>query len=176
MISRSASYAVRALAYMASVDGDGWMLNREIAHELSIPSQFLTKILSLLAGEGLLLSQRGKSGGFRLVRPPHEITLLSIVDPFDRLSRKNACILGQPVCSDETACPLHGEGSQLSGKLVEILADHTLADLARSPAASGFPRAVVPASPPGKRTRAQKVPAASARRPIRKTPGRSRRS
>jgi Rrf2 family protein len=105
MISRSATYAVRALTFMAAREPDTWSLNREIAAELALPPQFLTKILRLLAAEGILLSQRGKSGGFRLARPASRITLLEIIDPFDRLSDRRTCLLGQAIVDENPVRP-----------------------------------------------------------------------
>jgi len=140
MISRSATYAIRALAFMAAGHGTGWLLNRDIAAEVALPPQFLTKILCVLAAEGILLSQRGRSGGFRLARPANRITLLEIIDPFDRLSDRRTCLLGQTICSDERACPLHRQWTRLSDSLLRTLRNRTLAQLTRSPDLKGYPR------------------------------------
>lgn len=129
MISRSAEYALRALVYMSQA-GDRWAMNREIADELNLPPQFLTKILSTLSREGILASQRGKSGGFRLARDPAKITLLEIVDPFDRLTLRKRCVLGRSRCSDASACILHRTWSPLQDAFRESFAKTTLADIA----------------------------------------------
>lgn len=59
---------------------DGLCKAREIAASMDIPSGFVRTILSDLVAQGLLLSTAGPSGGYRLARPPEEITLLEIVD------------------------------------------------------------------------------------------------
>jgi Rrf2 family iron-sulfur cluster assembly transcriptional regulator len=140
MISRSATYALRALTFMAAREPDEWSLNREIAAGLGLPPQYLTKILRLLAAEGILISQRGRTGGFRLARPADRITLLEVVDPFDRLSDRRACLLGQATCSDEDACPLHDQWRRIADSLQSALKGRTLAQLTRQAGASGFPR------------------------------------
>jgi Rrf2 family transcriptional regulator, iron-sulfur cluster assembly transcription factor len=141
MISRSATYALRALTFMAAREPDEWSLNREIAAELTLPPQFLTKILRVLAAEGVLMSQRGRSGGFRLARPADQITLLDVVEPFDRLSDRRTCLLGQTTCSDENACPLHDQWRTISDSLCHVLRGWTLVDLTRQAnAGGGFPR------------------------------------
>ena len=61
MISPSASYVVRALTVMAASRSEEWVLNREIASELSLPPQVLTRILRILAEAGALSSQRGRT-------------------------------------------------------------------------------------------------------------------
>ncbi|MBM3287154.1 MAG: Rrf2 family transcriptional regulator [Candidatus Eisenbacteria bacterium] len=132
MISRSAEYAIRSMILLAGA-GDRWLLNREIARELSLPPQFLTKILSTLAREGLLMSQRGKGGGFRLARPAEGITLLDVVDPFDRTLLRGGCLLGRTVCSGSKPCMLHSLWAPVQQILRESLAGTTLAGLTRTP-------------------------------------------
>lgn len=143
VISRSAEYAIRALAYLAQA-GDRWALNREIAEELDLPPQFLTKLLGTLAREGLLGSQRGRSGGFRLARAPREIRLIEIVDPFDRLSGRQQCLLGQDVCSDRYACPLHETWKGIQEEFRSLFGRTTLADVIESAPRGAFPKSGSP--------------------------------
>lgn len=75
----------------------------EIAAALGIPRNYLSKILHRLAGEGVLASTRGRNGGFRLARPAGRISLLEVVEPFDRIDARRQCLLGREVCSDERA-------------------------------------------------------------------------
>ena len=139
MLSRSSTYALRALTFMAVAGPDAWLLNRQIAAELALPPQFLTKILSTLAAEGILESQRGRTGGFRLARPASRITLLEVVEPFDRLSSGEVCILGQAACCDACACPLHRDWKRISQSLSRLLRRTTLAQLASNLRQKGFP-------------------------------------
>ena len=139
MLSRSSTYALRALTFMAASTPGGWLLNRQIAAEVALPPQFLTKILSILAAEGILESQRGRTGGFRLARPASRISLLEVVEPFDHLSSGEVCLLGQAACSDECPCPLHWEWKRISRSLSRLLRRTTLAQLASSIRSDGFP-------------------------------------
>jgi Rrf2 family protein len=52
---------------------------REIAEAQEIPAAFLTQILLKLKGAGLVISTRGSTGGYRLARPPEEITLIDVL-------------------------------------------------------------------------------------------------
>lgn len=137
MISRSASYAIRAMAFIASADRDSRLLSRDIAESLELPPPFLSKILRTLVEGGLLQSRRGKSGGFRLARPSESITLIEIVDPFDRLTDRRRCLLGQPECSDETGCPLHEEWRPFADAFIEVLGRWKLTDMATATEKSG---------------------------------------
>ena len=54
-----------------------------IAERRSMPVQFLEQLFSTLRRDGLLISQRGVKGGYRLARPPEEITVLEVVQALD---------------------------------------------------------------------------------------------
>jgi len=139
MLSRSAQYAIRALAYLALRERGQWVLARQIAAGLDIPSPFLAKILQALVVAGILDSQRGRNGGFRLARNPDRLPLLDIVEAFDKFGQGRLCVLGQKVCSDESACPLHHTWKHSLNSFRHRLQTTTLTDLSLHPNALGFP-------------------------------------
>ena len=139
LLSRSAEYAIRALTYVHLHRSGAWALSREIAGALGIPAPFLAKILRTLAEAGLLESQRGRGGGYRLACDPRRTTLWAIVDPFDRLGAPRICILGQRICSDETACPLHRMWKRSHGAFLRGLETTRLSDVEPSLEPGAFP-------------------------------------
>ena len=130
MLTRSAEYAVRALSLLALREGDNALHSAEIADELGLPPQFLTKILRRLTATDLVTSQRGRSGGFRLNRAANEISLLAVVQPFQDGLSGVECLLGQADCSDREACPLHEPWTEIQRSFHDLLAGTTLADVA----------------------------------------------
>ncbi len=54
-----------------------------VAERRDIPVQFLEQLFSTLRRDGLLISQRGAKGGFRLARGAEEITVLEVVQSLD---------------------------------------------------------------------------------------------
>ncbi len=132
MLSQTGRYALRALDYLATHDDGGYKLVKDISGELNIPRQYLSKILHTLACEGLLHSQRGRSGGFRLSRPAKQITLYEVIDPIDHLSRLCACIMGEKPCGEENPrgdddpCALHEMWGEVRGKYLDFLQKTTL--------------------------------------------------
>jgi Rrf2 family protein len=143
-ISRSSEYAIRALTHLAQREDHGYCLAREMAEVLTIPAPFLGKCLQPLVARGVLLSQRGRNGGFKLARPASEIPLYDIVDSQEHLGRARQCFLGQAECSDERACPMHDFWKHASNDFMSRLANTTLADLLRFCQArpeSGYPTA-----------------------------------
>lgn len=74
-ISAKADYAVRAAVTLADLE-DGKPIKAErLAGEQGIPLNFLENILNQLKAGGVVTSQRGPEGGFRLARPATEITI-----------------------------------------------------------------------------------------------------
>ena len=113
------------------------MQAKEIANELGLPPQFLTKILRRLTATDLVTSQRGRSGGFRLTRPPEEITMLEIIMPFEPQTTGLECVLGQSNCADKGSCPLHSPWAAIRSSLYDLLESTTLADVAHRAVRTG---------------------------------------
>lgn len=130
VLSRSSEYAIRALTWLAQHNDERFHLARDMAEVLGIPAPFLGKVLQPLVSHGVLFSQRGRSGGFRLARHPSEIKLRQIVETQEHLERAKHCILGQSECSEGEVCPLHNWWSQTSEKFFAMLDTTTLADMA----------------------------------------------
>lgn len=130
MLTRTAGYALHAVLTIAEQGDDGRTVRaNEIAESLSIPANYLAKILQTLARSGVLVSERGRNGGFRLAAPPTEIRLLDVVDPFDDLGRERQCLLGRGTCTDVGGCPAHKEWRAASGPAFKFFESHTVASL-----------------------------------------------
>jgi Rrf2 family cysteine metabolism transcriptional repressor len=81
-VTAKSRYAVVGMAELAR-SGRGPVPTATIAERRDIPVQFLEQLFSTLRRAGLLVSQRGVGGGFRLARPPEEITVLEVVQALD---------------------------------------------------------------------------------------------
>jgi Rrf2 family protein len=100
-----------------------------IADNIGAPHNYLGKLLKNLAEHGLVESQKGLGGGFRLAREATRITLIDVVDPIERLSRWSGCILGLSSCSDSAPCPLHERWKAVRNDYIHMLQRTTLAEL-----------------------------------------------
>ncbi|HEY9249768.1 MAG TPA: Rrf2 family transcriptional regulator [Rariglobus sp.] len=79
-LSVKVDYACRVLAQMAKYYGTDELAHIEqLADVEAVPANYLVQILSELRNGGLIISRRGKQGGYALARPPTEITLYDIV-------------------------------------------------------------------------------------------------
>ena len=82
-LSRASAIAVFAVASIAESTTEEPRQGRELAEVLGVPADSLLKVLQQLVRSGILVSSRGRAGGFRLARPSEEITLLDVVEAVD---------------------------------------------------------------------------------------------
>jgi len=130
MISQTAKHALAALTALAELPEGQYAGAGEIAGDIGAPRNYLGKLLQTLAGEGLVESQKGKGGGFRLARSPASISLIEVVEPIDRVSRWSDCFLGRGRCSDESPCAVHDRWAEVRDVYLDFLRQTTIADLA----------------------------------------------
>ncbi len=81
-ISAKVDYALRALVTLAAVEPAGRTAD-ELANEQGLPVRFLRTILDDLRRAGMVNSQRGTDGGYRLARPAAEITIGEVLRRLD---------------------------------------------------------------------------------------------
>ncbi|MFD7094487.1 RrF2 family transcriptional regulator [Streptomyces xanthophaeus] len=82
-ISARADYAVRAALQLAASQDDGPLKAEAIADAQDIPHKFLEGILNDMRRGGLVLSQRGGNGGYRLAKPAGSITIADVIRVVD---------------------------------------------------------------------------------------------
>ena len=129
MLSKSGIHAVRALIVLAELPEGEYRGASSIATRNAAPANYLGKLLQQLAKRGLVRSQKGLGGGFRLARDPVEISLFDIVEAIEDVSRWSSCILGRPNCSDANPCPVHGQWGPVRDSFLKILKGTSVADL-----------------------------------------------
>jgi len=148
ILSRTTQYAIQALIYMAAQPPGETVLNRNIAACLKSPPTYLAKILQELCRGNLLYSFRGKQGGFCLRESGDKINLMQIVRLTEGPGFTEDCVLGLRVCSEKTACPMHGRWWPIKQEIVKLLQSQTLEMLAAMVASgkyqlTDFPEAVL---------------------------------
>ena len=137
MLSRSGIHAVRALVKLANEPAK-YCGAQSIAAATGAPRNYLGKLLQQLSRRGIVESQKGLGGGFRLARDPSEITLHDIVEPLEDLSRLSQCILAHDACDTDNPCAIHSRWAFVRESYIDMLNRTTLADLQAGP----LPRAL----------------------------------
>ena len=83
-LSHKLEYACRVLAQLGRRYGQDKLAHIEtLATAEAIPANYLVQILNELRGAGLIVSKRGKQGGYALARAPQKIALTEIVEAVD---------------------------------------------------------------------------------------------
>ncbi|BET69526.1 Rrf2 family transcriptional regulator [Opitutales bacterium ASA1] len=83
-LSVKVEYGCRVLAQLARLYGSGELAHIEqLAKTEAVPANYLVQILSELRTGGLIVSRRGKQGGYALARAPESISLYEVVTLID---------------------------------------------------------------------------------------------
>ena len=133
MLSQKTRYTIRALQHLADNWRQGPVRLDVIATAQNIPRKFLTVILSEMVREGLVISHRGRDGGYELGLPPVDIRYGDII----RITRGSLALVpcaarnaheACPNCLPEAECRLRGLMLLLRDEMATMLDRLTLAD------------------------------------------------
>ena len=131
-ISRRTDYATRALLAMA-LDGGGPMKLEELARRTGAPQSVLEQVMPVMRSAGIVRSERGPAGGYRLNKAPEEITLERVV----RLFQGQLAPIGYATRRNPDPAPeyvadsLREAWSEVRDATIDILERTTFADLAK---------------------------------------------
>ena len=133
MISQKAKYALRALAALARAKDRRPMLIAEIAEQQKIPKKFLEQILLDLKHRGLVMSRRGKEGGYLLLKPAHEITFGEVLRMIDGPIAPLPCLSQTAYrkcddCLSEAECEIRHVFARVADASRQVLFSATIAD------------------------------------------------
>ncbi len=128
-VTKLADYGIVMLTYFATHDRSTFNA-RDIAQEIRLPLPVVSKVLKLLARNGLLSSSRGIKGGYGLARPPQEITVADIIRALEGPIAVTECtdrINGD--CGLELGCPVKTNWRLINRAIHEALEKITLAEM-----------------------------------------------
>ncbi|MBZ0271455.1 SUF system Fe-S cluster assembly regulator [bacterium] len=142
-ISRLTDYGIVLLTHMAS-DGAADSSNpethnaKDLASATYLPVPMVSKILKLLARDGLLLSQRGAKGGYRLSKPAGQINVAEVVRALEGPIAITECVVvdeeGMAGCCDNAdVCQVRGNWQRINHVVEEALSRISLRDMVQAP-------------------------------------------
>jgi len=128
-------YSLRVLLYLAA-HRERLVPVSQISTAYGISQNHLVKVVQRLLEQQLVQSVRGRSGGLKLAREPHDINLAEVVRATEPHSNLVECFeLRTNTCPIEAACGLKRALSRAQQAFFAELERHTLADFAaRAPA------------------------------------------
>jgi len=126
-ISLTAEYALRAIVWLAR-DPDAPLGTPQIARATHVPAGYLSRVLQALARAGLVESNPGRSGGFRLMRSPRDVSVLDVVNAVHPVQRITRCPLGLKSHRGQL-CPLHRRLDEAAAMVQRAFAETTIAEI-----------------------------------------------
>ncbi len=138
-LSKQGEYGLRAMLYLVGQQGVGathaspLLQSRIIAQQEKIPVKFLEQVLGRLRKAGLLVSQKGAAGGYRLAKPADQIALAEVIRAIDGplAPMLDAARLKQLIEKGDPHCGLYNFLLEVRDAIAGILDKTTLTDVAR---------------------------------------------
>jgi len=132
-LTKKTDYALIALCHLA---GTSFRVvsAREMAEAHGVPLPILTNILKGLTRAGIVFSERGALGGYRLARPAESINLHELITAIEGPFQFVRCVSGESEtgassCELEQSCPIRSPAHKIRHRLIELLEAVSLSDL-----------------------------------------------
>ena len=132
-VSKLTDYATVVMTELAQLDGTVSSAVA-LAERARLETPTVAKVLKQLAQAGLVSSQRGAAGGYRLARPPAAITVADIVAAIEGPFGMTECSVHAGACGHERHCGVRGNWRRISEAVEAALRAVSLADMLHAPA------------------------------------------
>jgi len=129
MISTKTKYGIRALIDLVKHYQGMPIYLRDISRRENIPLRYLENIFYKLKKGGILLSTKGRGGGFELAKSPGEIKLSDIVEILESNYLPSRCVRSPNICDRSSRCNARGIWVKLGEKMKEFMDSITLEDI-----------------------------------------------
>jgi Rrf2 family protein len=134
-LSDGVEWGVHACTILASLPADAALPAAKLAEFHGVPAAYLAKHLQSLARAGILETTKGPKGGYRLARPPAEITVLAVVEAIDGPESAFQCTeirrrgpLAMPARNYSKMCGIHAAFNRADDAWRAELRATTIAD------------------------------------------------
>jgi FeS assembly SUF system regulator len=127
-LSKLTDYAVVVLVRLDS--GTEVQTSPGIAASTGVPEPTVAKVLKTLSASGLVTSQRGARGGYRLARALEDIPVSQVIAAMDGPIALAACVEGSATeCESLAMCPVRGRWDPVNDAIQRALSAISLADM-----------------------------------------------
>jgi len=127
-LSTRGKYGLYAMYYLAAHKDEGPQSLQSIA-SIGVPRQYLEQLLGNLRRAGIVSSVRGAQGGYRIARPPEQITVLDVIDALEGPLELSECMTDLNACDRSRQCPVRRTWQKLTDSINHELAGITLGDM-----------------------------------------------
>lgn len=129
-MSKLTDYGTIVMTYLAR-ESDRLHAASEIAVQIQVAAPTVSKILKMLAREGLVISHRGVKGGYSLARAPSDISMVQIIDALEGPVGLTECGSSPGSCAQEDSCSVRANWQHINDAVRQALAGVTLAQMAQ---------------------------------------------
>jgi len=129
-LTKKADYGLIALRHLAVARQRASASAKDIADSYGIPLPLLSKVLQKLARAGLLISEQGTNGGYRLSRDARDISALEAIRVIDGPIILTKCFTEHAGCDQTALCPVREPLRKVHEGILSLLANISLSDLA----------------------------------------------
>ena len=129
-----------AILVMAELTRSGETLSAHaLADRIHVEAPTASKVLKLLAGDGLVASYRGAGGGYRVTRSAADISVADVIAAIEGPIAMTECSIEAGLCSQEDSCHLRSNWQRISLAVARALQDVSLAEMATPVASQAVP-------------------------------------
>jgi Rrf2 family protein len=114
---------------IAACGSNGNVTLRDAAQRQGISEKYLWQLAGPLKAAGLIRASRGAHGGYVLVRPASQITLLDIFEALEGSCSLVGCVAAPDTCSHRSACAAQAVWTEIGGKLAAAMKAISLEDV-----------------------------------------------
>ena len=130
-LAKLTDYAIVLMSHLAA-EPEAQMTAASLAQASQIPMPTASKILKVLAREGLLVSHRGASGGYALARAPRDISVAQVIAAMEGPIAMTECAeIGDGECEQESICRVRGNWQRINDAVTGALSSITLEEMAQ---------------------------------------------
>jgi len=130
-ISKASDYAILIMAYFSSQPEGIIKSKSAIANDLSLPEEYLSKILQKMTKAKFIVSIKGVKGGYRLVNFPCQLTFLDVIESIDGKISIVGCLSDDSkICDRKNLCSsLMQKMSIVNSGIMDVLRNATFNDI-----------------------------------------------
>jgi len=128
-LTKKADYGLMAMKHLAEHADQGACSAKDVAEAYSIPPEALAKILQRLVKAGLLHSQHGMNGGYRLAREAGLISAFEVIRAIDGPLFITSCVTVRGECDQSGRCTIREPLRRVNQSIEEVLRSISISEM-----------------------------------------------
>lgn len=130
-LTMSSEMGIHSVWFLAMLESEKPVLSSDIARAIMVSETYLIKVLKRLVSARVLISRKGKNGGYGLRKQTDQITLADVVRACEGDDDMFTCLDEERECGNERGCPVCVTLRRAESAMFKELSGTTIADLVR---------------------------------------------